>query len=114
MGFASRVMNKLHAIHGQRNPEILDPFSLAKVAKNSLLFYYGNIHSQRGQDGILAEISGDWAWNPDALSNLAPGMEFICPTADSFLKKAGAVYSSRVTWQGTRRFAIIMDQVAFA
>lgn len=34
----------------------LDPFGVRSINKDSLLFYYGNIHSQRGQDGILAEI----------------------------------------------------------
>lgn len=34
----------------------LMPLEVEKINRNSLLFYFGNIHSQRGQDGILAEI----------------------------------------------------------
>jgi hypothetical protein len=37
-------------------PEMLDRECIRHLHPNSLLFYYGNIHSQRGQDGILAEI----------------------------------------------------------
>jgi hypothetical protein len=29
---------------------------VSRISPSSLLFYYGNIHSQRGQDGILAEL----------------------------------------------------------
>ena len=32
------------------------PGLIREISADSLLFYYGNIHSQRGQDGILAEI----------------------------------------------------------
>lgn len=39
---------------GNRNLEPRDLFS--KVSKESLLFYYSNNYSQRGQDGILSEI----------------------------------------------------------
>ena len=35
---------------------ILSREEVAKIPPSSLLSYYGNIHSQRGQDGILAEI----------------------------------------------------------
>jgi len=38
------------------NPELRDPAEIARIDPDSLLFYYGNIHSQAGQDGILAEI----------------------------------------------------------
>ena len=59
---------------------IRDPRNLDKVSANSLLFYYGNFHSQRGQDGILTEIFrrlGIWtgyfvefgAWDGCYLSN---------------------------------------------
>lgn len=34
----------------------LDRKLVTQIQPESLLFYYGNIHSQRGQDGILAEI----------------------------------------------------------
>lgn len=35
---------------------IRDPECLERISRNSLLKYYGNIYSQMGQDGILAEI----------------------------------------------------------
>lgn len=34
----------------------LDPERVSQIRGESLLFYSGNIHSQRGQDGILSEI----------------------------------------------------------
>src|SRR5262249_23348849 len=34
-----------------REPNVID-----RIDSASLLFYFGNLHSQRGQDGILAEI----------------------------------------------------------
>jgi len=52
-----RILLKLHALDLQQNyTNINEPRHLAKVPEDSLLHYYGNIHSQRGQDGILGEI----------------------------------------------------------
>ena len=35
---------------------IRDPSDIKKINKDSFLFYYGNVYSQKGQDGILSEI----------------------------------------------------------
>src|SRR5262249_584708 len=51
-----RVLGKLRAIHESTYPHLFERRHLSKVSKESLLFHYGNIHSQVGQDGILAEI----------------------------------------------------------
>ena len=51
---------KLHKLLSKnkirQSSELRNQGYLLKVPLDSLLFYYGNIHSQRGQDGILAEI----------------------------------------------------------
>ncbi len=51
---------KLHKLLSKKkirqSSELRNQGYLLKVPLDSLLFYYGNIHSQRGQDGILAEI----------------------------------------------------------
>jgi hypothetical protein len=39
-----------------KSSETRSPENMGKINTNSLLFYFGNIHSQRGQDGIIAEI----------------------------------------------------------
>lgn len=53
-----RVLGKAEALLWERNERrrVLDPTLVAQIHPASLLFYYGNIHSQRGQDGILGEI----------------------------------------------------------
>lgn len=56
MSFAKTVVGKIEAVTKQRYPALRDPQHLLKVSKESLLFYSGDTHSQRGQDGILAEI----------------------------------------------------------
>jgi hypothetical protein len=56
--FARRAITKVAQIIEIRrvNGRKLDPARVALITPESLLFYFGNIHSQRGQDGILAEI----------------------------------------------------------
>lgn len=56
MELVNRVVAKIEAISRQQFPELRDPADVAKIRADSLLFYYGNAHSQRGQDGVLAEI----------------------------------------------------------
>ena len=46
-----KIYLKKKAIEETRSPELI-----RKISKGSLLEYYGNIHSQIGQDGILQEI----------------------------------------------------------
>jgi len=45
-------INEIRQVNGRK----LDSARVAYITPESLLFYFGNIHSQRGQDGILAEI----------------------------------------------------------
>ncbi len=47
------MVGKILAIMSQNYSQ--PPYGRASAA-NSLLFFYGDVHSQRGQDGILAEI----------------------------------------------------------
>lgn len=47
---------ELSSTAGEFYSGLLDPAEVARIDPDSLLFYYGNIHSQAGQDGILAEI----------------------------------------------------------
>lgn len=56
MEIVSRVVAKVEAFNRQRSPALREPADVAKISQESLLFYYGDMHSQRGQDGILAEI----------------------------------------------------------
>lgn len=52
-----KFLNKIESYRKQKKyTSFCFPSEIAKIQENSLLFYYGNIHSQRGQDGILAEI----------------------------------------------------------
>jgi len=51
-----RFYGILASWYERRRPRLLDSESIRRIHPDSLLFYYGNIHSQRGQDGILAEI----------------------------------------------------------
>jgi hypothetical protein len=58
MPLAGRVLNSLHARLERRYSRLTarQHAFLAHVSPDSLLWYYGNVHSQRGQDGILREI----------------------------------------------------------
>ena len=58
MKVVDQVLTKLVAFAEQQkgSERCLDPSRVAQITPTSLLFHYGNIHSQRGQDGILAEI----------------------------------------------------------
>lgn len=58
MKILERAIAKAGSLIEQRNiaGQMLDPDSVARIDPGSLLFYFGNVHSQRGQDGILAEI----------------------------------------------------------
>lgn len=49
-----RIVEKFTTKRARLN--LRDPKLIAEVNDSSLLYYWGNIHSQRGQDGILAEI----------------------------------------------------------
>jgi hypothetical protein len=52
-----RIITKATAWREQyQYDRVLNPADVSRIDPRSLLFYYGNIHSQRGQDGILAEI----------------------------------------------------------
>lgn len=53
-----KVLGKAESLLRERHEKnrVLDRELVAQIHPESLLFYYGNIHSQRGQDGILAEI----------------------------------------------------------
>ncbi len=53
-----RVIDKFVAIRSRHSiyESVLDQEAVQKISEDSLLFYFGNIHSQRGQDGILGEI----------------------------------------------------------
>ena len=46
-----KIYLKKRAVEETRSPELM-----VQISKGSLLRYYGNIHSQIGQDGILQEI----------------------------------------------------------
>ena len=46
-----KIYLKNKALEETRSPELI-----ARISKGSLLNFYGNIHSQIGQDGILQEI----------------------------------------------------------
>ena len=46
-----KIYLKKKVVEETRSPELM-----AQISKGSLLKYYGNIHSQIGQDGILQEI----------------------------------------------------------
>ena len=55
VSLASRVAGKIASVYAKRyHQEPRDCFD--KVSKNSLLSFYSNNYSQRGQDGILNEI----------------------------------------------------------
>jgi len=57
MTLLGRFLDKLDAVRKQRDyRSVRSPEQVAAIDPASLLFYYGNIHSQRGQDGILSEI----------------------------------------------------------
>lgn len=51
-----KIFSKILKQFEKKDNNLLQPNFLQNVQKNSLLFYYGNIHSQCGQDGILSEI----------------------------------------------------------
>jgi hypothetical protein len=51
-----RLLEKVRSLVSQRYQDERDPERVSLVSPDSLLFYYGNIYSQVGQDGILAEI----------------------------------------------------------
>jgi len=52
-----RLLDKVAAVRQQRSYRATrSPERVASIDPSSLLFHYGNIHSQRGQDGVLAEI----------------------------------------------------------
>ena len=46
-----KIYLKKKALEETRSPELI-----ARISKGSLLNFYGNTHSQIGQDGILQEI----------------------------------------------------------
>lgn len=57
MSLIDKVLYKIITLREQNNKTgMLDREYLKLVNPDSMLFYYGNIHSQRGQDAILAEI----------------------------------------------------------
>lgn len=57
MSIVDRILAKIDQVRKQNDyRQGNSPENIAKIDPSSLLFYYGNIHSQRGQDGILAEI----------------------------------------------------------
>lgn len=58
MTVLDRVLAKAGSLIERRNVlgQMLDPDYVSRINSDSLLFYSGNVHSQRGQDGILAEI----------------------------------------------------------
>jgi hypothetical protein len=51
-----RVAEKMRSIAERRYQHVRNPELIAKISADSLLFYYGNVHSQVGKDGVLAEI----------------------------------------------------------
>lgn len=56
-GLFEKILLKVSSLKDQNNyKRFLTRSEVARINQNSLLFYFGNIHSQRGQDGILAEI----------------------------------------------------------
>lgn len=55
--FFRRVLAKIvNSDLQNNNTRLRHPRNVGRVSANSLLFYYGDFHSQRGQDGILAKI----------------------------------------------------------
>jgi hypothetical protein len=54
--FARRVAEKVASMVARRYQHIRDPEEIKRISESSLLGYYGNVHSQVGQDGILGEI----------------------------------------------------------
>jgi hypothetical protein len=57
MAMLDKIFYKIEAYRKQkRYTSYSIPTDIANIGENSLLFYFGNIHSQRGQDGILSEI----------------------------------------------------------
>ncbi len=56
MSLIKKIKKKGISILTDKEAELRFPEDFGKVSSNSLLHYYGNVHSQRGQDGILAEI----------------------------------------------------------
>ena len=54
----NKILKKFGKIYLKKNAaeEARSPELMAQISKGSLLKYYGNIHSQIGQDGILQEI----------------------------------------------------------
>ena len=52
----TRIIDALITRRQRRRLSLRDPKLVNWIHSDSLLFYYGNLHSQRGQDGILAEI----------------------------------------------------------
>lgn len=51
-----KYLNKIAHKVAECLPNLRDKNLVSKIDKNSLLFYFGNVHSQVGQDGILSEI----------------------------------------------------------
>ena len=50
------LLSKFNYKFSEKYPELRDRDSLKAIDRESLLFFAGNMHSQIGQDGILAEI----------------------------------------------------------
>lgn len=51
-----RILNKLRSLLAEKAVEPRNPKDLGLLSRGSLLFSYGNVYSQVGQDGIIHEI----------------------------------------------------------
>lgn len=51
-----KIFSKVQLFSYDPRLELRDPIRMKTIQKTSLLNYYGDIHSQRGQDGIISEI----------------------------------------------------------
>lgn len=51
-----RILNKLRQHFGQNAVQTRNPKDIERLSRGSLLFSYGNVFSQVGQDGIIHEI----------------------------------------------------------
>lgn len=54
--FYKRILNKICQHHAQASVQRRNPKDIERLSRSSLLFSYGNIFSQVGQDGIIREI----------------------------------------------------------
>jgi hypothetical protein len=50
------IISKIIQMTNNSADELLYRENVVKIQKHSLIHYYGNVHSQRGQDGIISEI----------------------------------------------------------